>query len=162
MARLFPMLYFALLVLVVPVEAVGQSGQLAKMSSVTIEVNLNPTTEELGIIKDEIKNHILVFLRSKLPRLAVKESGYPSLEVAIQLQLLNIGGQNEEVGYHGVVVGYVKDYVSHLTTKKVIFATLWTNGFTSSGLSNSASTNVNQVLDRLLTDLAADWYRDNP
>ena len=34
MARLYPMLYFVLLVLVVPVESAGQYGQLAKLSEV--------------------------------------------------------------------------------------------------------------------------------
>ena len=73
MARLYPMLLFALLVLMVPVESAGQYGQLAKLSEVGISVeSLTRASKELGLTKEDIKNHVFVFLRSKLPRLEVK------------------------------------------------------------------------------------------
>ncbi len=53
MTRLYPMLLFALLVLVVPVESAGQDGQLARLIEVKIVVeDLSSDAKELGVNKD--------------------------------------------------------------------------------------------------------------
>ncbi len=92
MARLYPMLLFALLVLMVPVESAGQDGQLAKLSEVQIVVeDLRQGEKELGLREDDIKNYVFVFLRSKLPRLAVKDSVQPSVLIVINMTKGRIG-----------------------------------------------------------------------
>ena len=51
MARLYTILVFALLVLVVPVESAGQNGQLARLSEVHIVVErLSQDAKELGLV----------------------------------------------------------------------------------------------------------------
>ena len=91
MARLYTMLLFALLVLVMPVESAGQNGQLARLSEVDILVEqIRSEGKELGLNRDDIKNHVFVFLRSKLPGLAVKENVLPYIYINVNVGKLEI------------------------------------------------------------------------
>jgi len=82
------MLFFALLLLVVPVESAGQNGELAKLTEVKIVVeDLSLDARMLALNEYEIKNQVVVFLQSKLPRLKVNESAEDSIYVNAHLEI---------------------------------------------------------------------------
>ncbi len=86
MTRLYPRLLFALLALVVPVESAAQNGQLAKLSEIQILVEgLDQSQKRLRLNADEIITHVLVLLRSKLPRLVVKDSTDPYVYINVNV-----------------------------------------------------------------------------
>jgi len=92
MSRLYLMLFFALLVLVVPVESAGQNGQLARLSEVHIVVErLSQDAKELGFNRDEIRNYVFVNLGRKLPRLVVNESAVPFIDIVANIN--KVGGE---------------------------------------------------------------------
>ena len=161
MARLYPMLLFALMVLVMPVESAGQNGQLAKLSEVKIVVEkLSRETKELGLKVGDIKNHAFVLLRSKLPRLVVKDSSAPYIYIRINIGKGKSG--DSVAGYYGAVIVEVKRIVTISKTGRVAFASLWNDGTILIGPKGGAVSVVREVLDVFLTTVAADWYRDNP
>jgi len=99
MSRLYPTLLFALLVLVVPVGSAGFY-ELGKLSEVRIYIEkLGISERELGLNRDEIKNHVIELLQNKLPRLVVKESADTIVYIVITLDFMKSGG--DKSGYFG-------------------------------------------------------------
>jgi len=162
MVRLYPMLYFALLALVVPVVSAGQDGQLAKLSEVKIVVgDIRQEEKELGLNKDDIKNYVFVFLRSKLPQLTVKETVQPHIFISVNLKKRYIDGRF--IGFHGGIHVDIVRPVKIIKTGGIMFATLWHKGGTLIGpADDGVGTTVRRFLDQLLTNFAADWNKDNP
>ena len=161
MGRLYTMLLFALLVLVVPVESAAQNGQLAKLSEVMIIVENINDSKKLGVYEDDIENHVFVFLRSKLPRLKVQLSALSSL--AITVSLSNVHDKSgRTIGYSGYVFLRAIRRATIIETKKNISTIVVALVLSFNGPLRNASTRVKETLDRLLTDFAAEWYRDNP
>jgi len=161
MARLYPMLLIVLLVLVVPVESQGQNGQLAKLSEVKLVVaELSSEAKELGLNKDDIRNHVFVFLRSKLPRLVVKESPGPIVKISIILQHLDSG--TVQSGYCGGIRFQIFRPVTINKTGTLIAANVWELSHSFYGPQSNSPTHVRAMLDTSLNNFAADWYRDNP
>ena len=99
MARLYPMLLFALLVLVVPVESAAQTGELAKLSKVKIVVEkLTQDSKELGLNEDDIIYQVFVYLRSKLSRLKVSKSADSTVYVNANILKSHLES-GEVIGY---------------------------------------------------------------
>jgi len=160
MARLYLMLLFALLVLVVPVESVAQYGYLAKLSEVKIVVEyLGSEEKKLGLKKDEIENYVLVFLRSKLPRLVIKEA-LPFVYIRVTMRFSRQRGI--KVGYFGAVQVIITRPVYIQKTGQDVKADVYEKLTVINGPLKSAVSEVRETLDELLTKFAADWYRDNP
>ena len=163
MARLYPMLLFALLVLVVPVESEGQfAGNLAKLTEVAIIIeDLNSEAKQLGLSKDNTRNHVLLFLRTKLPRLKVKDKTTAFIYVNIILNFLKTT-RSEKSGFYGTVIVHVARHATISKTKMKVFATVWESAGTLSGPTRNANRKFKKVLDLSLTKFTANWYRDNP
>ena len=164
MARLYTILLFALLVLVMPVESAALSGNLTGLRKVSIVVkDLDRVEKELGLNEDELKAHVLVLLWSKLPRLAVSESGTPVVHVAPLIEFIKTEG-GKKTGYYGFVLIRIVRRIIIVETSKDTEASVWGEAFSVIGPLDfgNAVNNVRGVLDRLLTEFAADWYRDNP
>ncbi len=165
MARLYPMLLFALLVLMLPVESAAQSGQLAKLSEVQLFLTFDGGDEkELALTEKDLKNHVFVLLRSKLPRLAVKESTKSSIRISTDLSIGTGGEGKIKLFYYGHVSLTLSRPVIYEETGKSGYGIAYqaTHSLTGPFRREVASTHVREVLDRLLTLFAADWYRDNP
>jgi len=160
MARLYLMLLFALLVLIVAGKSAGQYGELAKLSEVRIVVeDLESEEKELGLKEDDIKNHVFVFLRSKLPRLAVKESS-PYVYIRVTMRFSRQEGR--KIGYFGAVQVMITRQVYIQKNSQATWATVWERLFIINGPLKEAVPAVRDTLDVLLTQFAADWYKDNP
>ena len=164
MARLYPMLLFALLVLVVPVESVGQESYLTKalnkLDEVKIVVEIYDDARELGLNEEDIKNHVFVFLRSKMPSLKVKDSATPFLRVWSTLAFIKVEGR--KIGYHGDVNVEVLRLAVVSKSQRSALLIVWRHSILFTGPRGDASTDIKKSLDRLLTKFAAAWYVDNP
>jgi hypothetical protein len=160
MVRLYPILFFALFVLAVPVESSGQNGQLAKLSEVHLVVErLSQDVKELGLNRDDIRNHVLVNLRRKLPRLVINESAVAFIDIVANIN--KVGGEIIK-GYFGEVQIQVYRRVIVVESGRFTIAPVWTNSFILTGPPDRAVASVREALVRHLTRFAVDWYRDNP
>ena len=161
MVRLYLPFFLALFILVVPKESEGQYGKLAELTEVRIVVeNLKEAKEKLGLTSKDVENHVLVLLRSKLPGLEVSRSLSSLLYININLGLATSHGK--PFGYFGAIDVEVRREVIIIGTKKTIMATVWNTGSRMIGNTNQVSNKVRETLEELLTEFAADWYRDNP
>ena len=160
MARFYTMLLFALLVLVVPGGSAGFY-ELGKLSEVRIYVEkLGSSERELGLNRDEIKNHVIELLQNKLPRLVVKESADTIVYIVITLDFMKSGG--DKSGYFGGIQLQVFRRVTVNKTGKFAMAALLTRSSTLYGLTKEEAPPVRRLLDKLLTTFAVDWVKDNP
>ena len=162
MIRLYLPFSLVLLFLVVPKESAAQSGNLAEMSEVAVVVLRGLTKGITQVLNErEITNLALVLLRSKMPRLLVKDSAD-----SIVLIFVNIAPTatttNPVTGHFGFVSVGVQDNVTIVRTGKIGRGYLWYNIQEFSGSTSDINNNIREALDRLITRLAADWYRDNP
>jgi len=161
MIRLYLSVFSALFILVVPKESVGQYGNFTDLSGVTIQVGkLGSVTKKLGIDETAIKNHALVLLRSKLPRLLVKDSADSTVYIHVDVGEVTTG--REAIGYYGFVTVSVSRVVTIMKTGKVTEADLFSGTQRLRGPLSHTSDGVRGVIDNLLTSFAAAWSKDNP
>ena len=158
--------FLALFILAVPKESVGQGGELAGLNEVSLLVEELPSSTKRFSIKQAIKDHALVLLRSKLPRLSVvNESSTifpPYVYIRVNLRIGSTFG-GKEVDYYGSVTVDINRYVTINRTGKRTYGSIWNSSSNMTGpREGSAVNHVREVLDGLLTKFAADWYRDNP
>ncbi len=162
MVRLFPIVIFALLVMVMPIEGSSASSDISKLLEVRVEVgDLGREEIRLGLDKKVIETHAIVTLLRKLPRVVVNESAKSVV------QIRTIFGTGKMVGgiekwYFGAMLVSVVRPVTILTTGRSTNAIVWNRLYTLTGPLGATAADVRRNLDRLLTDFAADWYRDNP
>jgi len=133
----------------------------SKLKSVCVRVENTPFPAEVfGLTKDALGNYAYVWIKGKLPKLAADygtgracETGTPSLWITV-----NIDSLDQVRGYYGVVD-------VHLVRR-----TLWETGERGLGIAYSASTifkggsrnaelQVKLILDELLTEFAAEYYK---
>jgi len=163
MVRLFLSVFFALFILAVPKESVGQTGQLAGLTEIKILVeNLSRAAKQSGLIGTQFKDHILDFLQSKLPRLAVAKSGDSFIDVSINIDYVTTASGRSNNDFNGSILLQIYRKVAVHKTAKVVLVPVWTKSFSLEGPLSSAHSHVRDTLDDLLTKFAADWYRDNP
>ena len=163
MVRLFLSVFFALFILAVPKESVGQTGQLAGLTEIKLLVKtLSRAAKQSGLTETQFKDHILVFLQSKLPRLAVAKSGDSFFDVSINIDYVTTASGRSKRGFNGSISLQIYRKVAVHKTAKVVLLPVWTKSFPLEGPLSSAHSHVRVTLDDLLTKFAADWYRDNP
>ena len=162
MVRLYIPYFFALLFLVVPEDSAGQQGDLAGLTEVRIEVfAFDKSDKELGLDSDDIKNHVFVLLRSKLPRLVVNESAAAGVYIRITLGIGETSSR-KKTDYFGSVQLMVRRPVSILKTGMKSSAYVWETLSIMTGPMNHAVSQTRETLELHLIKFAADWYRDNP
>ncbi len=154
MARRYPVLFFALLMLAVPVES-AVSGVLSKFSEVRIRIEAHPELTALGLTKDSLKNHVLLWVSTELPRLVVNESALPLIKTSVLIK--------EKDGF---AYGYISiQILRQVTIKKVnvdVFGVIWQTGGIAISQLHETRVFILESLDQLLAKFAAEWHRDNP
>jgi len=120
MVRVYLPFFLALFILVVPKESVGQLGHLAEVNDINITVeDIGSDEQKLGFKKQEIQSHVFVLLRSKLPRLAVRDVSYSTIYVNINIGLTNTGS------YYGSVRVEILRPATIKKTGKLTTGTFW-------------------------------------
>ncbi len=161
MVRLYIFLSLALFILAVPKESAGQHGNFTDLSEVAIVVvKLESATKELGLNETEIKDHLLDFIRSRLPYLLVSDSADSSVVVLVNLAR-STAYQGYSLGYFGSVSMGVRRKVIIMNTGRVASGYLWYETRALTGGSSDINEHVRSVLDNLLTSFAAAWDQDN-
>ncbi len=151
-------------------SATGLTFDLTKLKSVCVKTESLPTKSKgkMGLNEEAIGNHVFVLLRAKLPRLKVaryagKATGLcstgdaPTLWVYVFLFIAHLAG-GDVGGYHGTV---------HISLWR---PTLWESGNSGVGIAyeqskimlgplNDAKQEVNDALDALIIDFAAEYYK---
>ena len=160
MVRFYLPLFLALLILATPVDLLGQDGSLAKMHELSINVSVSALGQSLGVTEDNLNSHVLVLLRSKLPRLSVIDAAPEHMLILVDLGVTKLE-RGREIGYFGNVYVGAKRWVNLIATNKTLLETVWGRRSIVTG-PDDASAGVRRSLDTLITLFAADWYRDNP
>ncbi len=150
-------------------SAAGTAYDLTKLKSLCVATE--PLTaiekQDLALSYEAIQNHVYVWLKSKLPRLGrigqftgtwtgVCASDAPTLMVITNLGVSSAGGR--KIGFYGHII------------IKVVRTTLWESGMAGSGIAyfdttiltgpmDRARAAVNDELEDLLTDFAAEYYK---
>jgi len=151
-------------------SATGQTFDLTKLKSVCVRTKFYSTksNEKTGLNEEAIGNHVYVLLKAKLPRLKVaryagKDTGLCStgdasiLWVYVNIDIGHLKG-GEVGGYYGAV------------EISVWRPTLWESGNSGVGIAyensrimlgplNHAKQAVNDSLDALIIDFAAEYYK---
>ncbi len=107
-----------------------------------------------------IKKHVLVLLRTKLPRLLVEDSALSRVHITVDVGEIRKG--SEVLAYYGSVSIGVTRMVTIIETGEVTPASLYNSTIRLTGPPSHTSENVRGVLNQLLTGFAAAWYQDNP
>jgi len=157
MVRLYLPVFLALFIVAVPKESAGQNGELAGLSEAHIVIkDLSNISKAVGITRNGITEYVFVQLRSRLPRLEIKKSATPYVYVTISVN------RSQSPGYFGSVSISINRSVTINQTGKIVSAPIWNDYLSFEGPPNQIDAGVRYALDRLITNFAADWYRDNP
>jgi hypothetical protein len=137
-------------------QRVPALGELRRVG-IVVE-GLGPQGKELGLSEEELKEHLIILLRKKLPDVDIIDSSadYVRLKVALDIQK-TIWGSN--AGF----VGSVSLAVDHSAGGNSTSTELWKKGFVMSGSLHEIIWNrIGEIVNRLTTLLAADWLNANP
>ena len=143
MVPLFLSVFFALIILAVPNESVGQNGQLAGLTEIKLLVkNLSHAAKQSGLTETQFKDHILVFLQSKLPHLAVAKSVDSFIDVSINIDNVTTASGRSDRGFNGSILLQIYRKVAYHKTAKVVLLPVWTKSFSFEGPLSSAHSHV--------------------
>jgi hypothetical protein len=150
-----------LLFVAVAEESAGQTGRLARLQRVRIVVeDVGGPGKKSGVTRDFLVNRTLSLLRSKTPRLIVGQGTDSFLWINTRLALTNTG--NGETVYYGAVwVGAYRPVIIKKTGQSVT-GMIWYRARSITGPLNGAVSQVEDSLEKILTQFAAEWEKDNP
>ena len=140
-------------------------GPLTSLRQTSIMVALNADTKALGFSRKSLESQMLVGLRRDIPRLAIRESARPFLYLIVNVGRLTSGTQ--ERGFAACVSLEMKRPVTILEDGGIgevtfALATVWDRGTLLGGSRRDMRQQVKDSIDELLTEFAADYYRQNP
>ncbi len=149
-------------------SAVGVAYDLTKLKSLCVDsVELSVAAmQDHDLSKEAIKNHVYVWLKGKLPKLRVERftgvyRGTCSADNPTLYANVNIDTSETKRGKMGYY-GNVKIVVKRRTTwesGKVGLGIAYSAGTILTGPMGDARAHVNEGLDLLLTDFAAEYYK---
>jgi len=131
-----------------------------------VAATLDADAKTLGLSRKSLESQMLVGLRRDIPKLAVRESAIPTLDLQVTvLRNILVGGQKR-----GFTVCVALSMVRPVTILEDVgvgevaltFATVWYEGALLRGPRESIRQQVKDSIDELLTEFAADYYRQNP
>lgn len=140
----------------------GGPGDLQKLSRVMLEIILEGSgVAAEGLTPEELRDHVTVLLRAKLPRLALTEFGQirgaAGLAVAVIVQKLPTGR-----GYYGSIEISLFRAATIEATGKIGVPSVWHQLHLLTGEPMRERALIRETLDQAVTTFAADWYRGNP
>lgn len=143
----------------------GFSLQGLRVMHIVVE-DLSSGAEEERITRRTLEDQVLVTLRSKAPQLTIDSTSFPYLYV--NLSLLSSVAQ----GYAGFLsLEFVRpvemlvgaDRAGATASRRVwTTATVWDAGTIFRGPRGEAANHIRSILDRLLEQFLADYFRGNP
>lgn len=133
---------------------------LGKLRQVTIIVaKLSQEDKDLGLTEEELREHLITLLESKLPELDITESSvdHVYLKVALDIEKTVWGQKSGFVGSISLAVDRATPYSAKGNSTEV-----WKKSFVMSGsLQEIVWNRVGSVVNRLTSLLAEDWLQAN-
>lgn len=152
------------LVLLTGTWAPAQAGvalDVTKLTSVCLFGEKPPieAVSDHGLNREAVLNFAYVTLKSKLPRLQVERMpcGEPTLYVNVHLYT-NKAGAGTKLGYYGMITVLLTRNTLWLTGQAGL-GIAYSGDMVLSGPMGSAYQHLNEAIDRLLTDFAAEYYK---
>lgn len=137
-------------------------GALANLSKVRIVISLNAgRVEGESLTEDLLRDEVTVLLRAKLPQLALtgdRSASFLWIEGTIDQVSTGIG----KTGYYGAIVSQLNRPGIIEAAQRPAMVVVWLRYATLVGPPGRARGQIREMLDQMLTWLAAGWYRDNP
>ncbi len=146
----------------------GAAADLTKLKSLCVisEKLSADAMQDHSLSKEAITNHVYVWLKGKLPGLRVERFtgaytgacsvGKPRLFISVNIETDMIG--RKKIGYFGAV-NITMTRVATWETGSVSMAIAYSAGKILTGPMGKAGTHVNRLLEEILTDFAAEYYK---
>lgn len=162
MSRFYLPFFLILFFLLCPEISAGQSAELARLQSVTVEIDkLDRSERELGMNEALLSEHALALLRSKVPLLKVNQpSAEGTLLVDATLGIVKKDGKT--IRYYGVLEVEAFRLVAIQKNEQLIWAPVWDGQYILTGRPEQAVDQVKDTLGLIITEFAAKWHQDNP
>ena len=142
----------------------GIAFDLTKLKSICVSIDSFPSqATQLGLSENEIGNHVYVWLKGKLPRAKVER--YPTTDTGVcavsasHLWVnINIAFLDDRKGFYGVVeISVVRK--TTWESDEIGIGIAYLQNFRIRGPIGQAAQQVKNVLDQILTDFAAEYYK---
>ncbi len=144
-------------------EAAGIAFDLTKLKSVCVLAEIGIHTSDFGLTRETIGNHVYVWLKGKLPKLQLERgtgtdpdscvSGASILWASVNLML-----DREGAGYFAdVQLALHRETV--WKSGNVGWGIAYTRAIMAKGSKAIFRKHINEVLDTILTDFAAEYYK---
>ncbi len=142
-------------------------GPLTRLRQTRIVVEpLSADAKTLGLSRKSLESQMLVGLRRDIPKLAVRESAIPHLYLQVTVvRRTTVGGQERgscvfvNLRMERPVMLREDVGIGEVT---LVMATLWDMGALLASSRRSIRQQVRDSIDEILTEFAADYYRQNP
>ena len=158
------------IVLLASLQCEPQETKLGPLTSLrqtrVVVESLQPDAKTIGLSVESLESQMLVGLRRDISKLAVRESAHPYLYLNVAvLRITTVGGR--ETGLSAFVNLQMKRPVTILEDVMVgevilDLATVWQKGVLLTGSRTSMRKRVKDEINEVLTEFAADYYRQNP
>lgn len=157
-----------LLILVAGTQ-LASAQELKELGEVKIVVEpLDPDARAARLTKSNLESQTLVALKRDIPRLTVRGGAFPYIYinlVVIRQKLVS----GREMAYFACLSVFLMRPVDILPDSIIdgdpvhsTLASVWSKGKVLSAAKEDMAQFVRESLDELLTEFAADYYRDNP
>lgn len=147
-----------------PVQSSAQTFKLQNLAALravhVVVEDIGQDGKDLGITEEDLKAHLIVLLRNKVPKLSVKASAWEYIYLNVTLNFSEVG--ERKVGFHGNVELEVVRPGTIEGIRGTTLLEVWKRGMLIGGPLNSVSMMVRENVERLVTLLAADWLQANP
>ncbi len=154
--------FVVLFALVVPVRLRAEDSLLRKTLGDLRQVKIiveGLGLKGLGLNEEDLKDHLAVLLRDKLPKLRITESSGEFVYLNVNLDEMGAGGHES---FYGNLSLDVHRFATMLATGQVDLVTVWRKESISSGPVKLAPAAVRQAMESLTARLATDWLQANP
>jgi hypothetical protein len=158
--RLRTLVLVTLSVLVGAKGAAGQTGRLGGLDEIRVVVeSLGESEDKTGLNRGNMTIHTLALLKDKVPRLII--NGTAESFIYINTRLANPAESGSNDYYGAVWIGVYRPVIIKKTGLP-ISAMVWYRARGVTGTVAGANTHIQQTLERILTQFATDWLKDNP
>ena len=128
---------------------------LTKLERVCLVALVSPAAKDLGLSKEAIGNRVYVWMKSKIPKLQVE---FPAKITCTPFLLVIVEMAKRGEGYFGhVSIDLIRS--TRWKSGKVGEGIAYTDGTILRGPVRSAGQHVTKILDELVTNFAAEYYK---
>ena len=144
-------------------EAARLVFDLTKLKSVCVLADTGVDTSDFGLTKETIGNHVYVWLKGKLPKLQLERGTGTDTDTCVSgasnlWANVNLWSFREGAGYFGEVeIALQRETI--WKTGNVGWGIAYFHAMSVKGSKATVRKHINEILDTILTDFAAEYYK---